>query len=152
MKSIWFDKCLCVYFSQIACETFVTFHLVSNFKVTYVIEIRERSIGTFSHIVAYIEPCVTLEYLEHCHIENPGIFRTQHIFRPLSGDTLICSECCAPLAYWEPCYIQNFGIFRTFPYLGYEAYSETWLYRYIQAYSGIFNNHSYNNITFNFSL
>ena len=32
-----------------------------------------------SHIVAYLEPCVTLAYSEPCHIQNAGIFRTQVI-------------------------------------------------------------------------
>ena len=30
----------------------------------------------FSHIVAYLEPCVTLAYSEPCHIQNSGVFRT----------------------------------------------------------------------------
>ena len=30
----------------------------------------------FSHIVAYLEPCVTLAYSEPYNIQNPGIFRT----------------------------------------------------------------------------
>ena len=47
---------------------------------------------TFSHIVAYLEPCVTLAYSEPCHIQNPGIFRTQDIFRTLSRHDLVHSE------------------------------------------------------------
>ena len=35
----------------------------------------------FSHILAYLEPCVTLAYSKLCHIQNPGIFRNQDIFR-----------------------------------------------------------------------
>ena len=68
---------------------------------------------TFSHIVAYLEPCVTLAYSEPCHIQNPGIFRTQDIFRTLSRHILAYSECCVTLAYWVPWHIQNVGIFRT---------------------------------------
>ena len=52
------------------------------------------------------------------------------------------------LAYSELCHIQNPGIFRTV-----KAYSGSLLFRYIQAYLGIFNNNSYNNInSFFFSL
>ena len=29
----------------------------------------------FSHVVAYLDSCVTLEYSEPCYIQNPGIFR-----------------------------------------------------------------------------
>ena len=49
--------------------------------------------------------------------------------------------------FWHnqnPRYILNFGN------LGPEAYSESSLFRYIQAYSGIFNNDFYNNINFLF--
>ena len=45
-----------------------------------------------------------------------------------------------------PCHIQNFAIFRRVAYLGPEAYSESYLFRHIQAYSDIFNDDSYNNI------
>ena len=38
----------------------------------------------FSHIVAYLKPCVTFVYSKSCHIQNPGIFRTQVIFRTIS--------------------------------------------------------------------
>ena len=67
----------------------------------------------FSHIVTYLEPWKTLAYSEPCHIQNPGIFRTQNIFRTLSRNILTYAECCVTLAYWEPCHIQNFGIFGT---------------------------------------
>ena len=106
----------------------------------------------FSHIVAFLEAYVTLAYSEHCHIQNPGIFRTQDIFRTMSRHLLVYSERCVTLAYWEPCPIQNSAIFRILAYLGPEAYSESCLFRHIQAYSDIFNNHSYNNINFLFTL
>ena len=54
------------------------------------------------------------------------------------------------ITYWEHCHIQNYAIFRILAYLGPEAYSESCLYKYIQAYSGIFDNDSYNNTDFLF--
>ena len=71
----------------------------------------------FSHIVAYLEPCLTLAYSDPYHIQNPSIFRTQDIFRTLSRHIL--AERCGTLTFWEPCHsqnfaiIQNFGIFKT---------------------------------------
>ena len=65
-----------------------------------------------SHIVAYLEPCVTLAYSEPCHIQNPGIFKIQDIFRTLSRHILAYSEYCATVAYSKPCHIQNFPISR----------------------------------------
>ena len=96
------------------------------------------------------EPCVTLAYSETCHIQNPGIFITQDIFRTLSRYILVYSECCVTLAYWEPCYIQNFAIFRILAYLNPRHVQNPVYYRHIQAYSGIFNNGSYNNANFLF--
>ena len=29
--------------------------------------------------MAYLEPCLTFAYSELCHIQNPGIFRTQSV-------------------------------------------------------------------------
>ena len=75
-----------------------------------------------SHIVAYLEPCVTLAYSDTCHIQNPGIFRTQDKFRTLLRHILTYSECYITLAYSEPCHIQNFTIFRFLAYCGPEAY------------------------------
>ena len=104
----------------------------------------------FSPIVAYLEPCVTLTYSEPCHIQNSSIFRTQDIFRTQSRHILAYSECYVTLACWEPCHIQNFAIFRILAHVGPKAYSESCLYKHIQAYSGIFSNDSYNNINFLF--
>ena len=84
-----------------------------------------KHVHIFNHIVAYLEPCVTLVYLEPCHIQNPGIFRTQDILRSLSRHILAYSERCVMLAYWEPCHIQNFVTFRISVYLGPETYSES---------------------------
>ena len=106
-----------------------------------------RPIQTYS-AMAYLEPSVILVYSEPCHIQNPRIFRTQDIFRTLSRNTLTYPELCVTPAIWETCHIQNFVIFRILAHLGLEAYSESYLYRYIQAYSGILNNDSYNNINF----
>ena len=52
----------------------------------------------FSHVLAYLEPYVTLSYPGPCHIQNPGIFRTQNIFGSLSRHTLTYLECCVTLA------------------------------------------------------
>ena len=99
--------------------------------------------GIFSHIVTYLEPCVTLAYSKPCHIQIPSVFRTQDIFRTLSRHILAYPERCITLAYWEPCHIQNFSIqnFGTFRTLGNPEFC---LYRHIHAYSGIFNDDSYN--------
>ena len=96
----------------------------------------------FSHIVAYLEPCVTLAYSKPCHIQNLGIFITQDVFRTLSRHILIYSKRCVTLAYWDPYYIQNVALFRILAYLGPEVYSKSCLFIHIQAYSGIFNNNS----------
>ena len=66
----------------------------------------------FSHIVAYLEPCVILAYSECFHIQNPGIFRTQYIFRTLSRHILAYSVGCVTLIFWKTFFIQNFAIFR----------------------------------------
>ena len=53
----------------------------------------------FSHIVVYLEPYVSLAYSEPSHIQNPGIFRTQDIFRTRLRRILAYSERCVTLAY-----------------------------------------------------
>ena len=78
----------------------------------------------FSNILAYLESCAALAYSEPCYIHNPGIVRTQAIFRTLSRHILSYSECCIVPAYWEAWYIQNFAIFRILAYLGPKAYSD----------------------------
>ena len=73
----------------------------------------------FSHIVAYLEPCVALEYSEPCHIQNPGIFRIHDMFKnsvkAYSGIfRMLCNtRMLRTLSYSEHCRIQNFGIFKT---------------------------------------
>ena len=73
----------------------------------------------FSHIVAYLEPCVTLaysktlSYSKSWHIYNPrciqNSFKTYFdIFKTLCNTRIL-----RPLLYSERCPIQNFGIFRT---------------------------------------
>ena len=75
----------------------------------------------FRYIQAYLEPCVTLVYSDLYHIQNPGIFRTQDIFRTLSRHILAYSKDWASLTFWE-----TFGIFRT---------QASCLLRHIQAYT-----------------
>ena len=68
----------------------------------------------FSRIVAYIEPCKTLAHSEPCHIQNPGIYRTQDILRILSKH-ILAYGILRILSYSELCLIQNpvcLGIFR----------------------------------------
>ena len=45
------------------------------------------------------------------------------------------AERCVMLAYLEPCHIQKFAILRILAHVGPEVYSESCLYRHIQAYS-----------------
>ena len=103
----------------------------------------------FSHIVAYLEPCVTLAYLEPDHIQNSSIFRTQDMFRTLSikvysgiFKALCNANILRTLAFSELCHIQKFGIFRT-----------RGIFRIplMQEHLGIFktfNNDRYSNIKF----
>ena len=44
------------------------------------------------------------------------------------------AERCVTLAYVEPCHIQKFAILRILAHVGPEVYSESCLYRNIQAY------------------
>ena len=83
-------------------------------------------------------------------IVNSDIFRIQYVFRTLSKNIREYSERRSTLAYWETCDIQNLAIFRFLAYLGPEAYRGLYLCRHIQAYSGIFNNDSFNYINFLF--
>ena len=99
------------------------------------IQIYSPSLKTDSAMLRHILNPVTFTYSEPCHIQNPGIFRTEDTFRTLSSHILAYSERCVTLAYWEPCHIQNLAIFRILAYLGTEAYSESCLHRHIQAYS-----------------
>ena len=80
------------------------------------------------HVMAYLEPCVTLAYPEPCHIQNPEIFRTRDIFRARLRHALVYSE------RWEPCHVQNFAIFRILTHLWPEAYSESCSFSHIRAY------------------
>ena len=54
------------------------------------------------------------------------------------------------LAYWEFCHIYNFAKVRNLAYLGVKMYLESSLFRHIQAYLGIFNIDSHDNINFLF--
>ena len=53
----------------------------------------------FSHIVVYLEPCVTLAYSEPCHIYNLPIFRIQDMLRTLSRHNQGYPESFVMLAY-----------------------------------------------------
>ena len=66
----------------------------------------------FSHIVAYLDPCVILAYSEPCYIQDPGIFTTQDIIRTMSRHILENSVGSVTLAFWKTCFIQHFAIFR----------------------------------------
>ena len=70
-----------------------------------------------SHIVAYLEPCVTVTYSESDHIWNLGIFRTPGIFRTQSRHILAYSERCVTLACWGLSRLQNFVTFRIWKFL-----------------------------------
>ena len=78
----------------------------------------------FRHIEAYSgisqansEPCVTVAYSELSYIQNPGIFKTRHIFR-----TLVYPK---PWHIQNQKHIQNLKLFRTLGYSKLKAYSET---------------------------
>ena len=107
-----------------------------------------RSIQTYSAILWHIYNSVEL-----WHIQNPAIFKILAYLEPktylnsrtLSRHIVVYSKRCVTLACWEPYHIQNFVIFSISAYLEHEV---TCLYIHIQAYLGIFNNDSYNNINF----
>ena len=90
----------------------------------------------FSHIVAYLEPCITVAYSEVWHIRNPRYIQNSVKAYPGIFRTLCNTLIRRTLLYSELCHIQNVGL----AYLGSEAYSESCLFRHIQAYSDIFNN------------
>ena len=100
----------------------------------------------FSHIVAYLEPCVTLAYLEPCHIQNPSIFKTWDAFRTSSRHIPAYSECCVTLVYWKPYHIQHFAIFHNF-----RICRTRGIFR-ILNHTGIFNNVVITTVIFFFSL
>ena len=65
-----------------------------------------------SHVVTYLETCLTLTYLEPCHFQNPSMFRIRDIFRTLPYFGIFGTLCNArmlrTLPYLELCHIQNF--------------------------------------------
>ena len=126
-----FWKLLSLSKYSLTCRMISRYVLSDTYSESYYRKFRQSDIFTsysdiFSHFVAYSEPC---------HIQNPGIFRTQDMIRTLSRYILAHSERCATLACWEPCHIENFAIFRILTFLGPKAYSESCWYRHIQAYS-----------------
>ena len=84
--------------------------------------------------------------------QNTGKFSIRDIFRTLSRYILAYPERCLRYAYREPYQIQNFTMFRILEYLGLKAYSESCLFRQIQAYLGILISDSYNINFFYFNL
>ena len=112
------------------CIAWYIFRILCKFEY---IQACSLSIPTYSTILW--QPCAALAYSKPSSIQNYGIFRTQGIFRTPSSHDLRYSERCLTLVYWEPFHIQNFAIFRIFSYLGRKSYSESCLYRHIQAYS-----------------
>ena len=76
------------------------------------------------HVVAYLEPCVTLGYSETCHIQNCAIFKTQDIFRTQSRHILSYSEHCVMLAYRAPCHLELYHIHRVLVYFRCQIYLE----------------------------
>ena len=79
---------------------------------------------------AYSAPCVTLTYLQICHILSPNLFKTESLFEthwnidqaylePYHGALFshiqAYSEPRTMLAYAEGCHTWNPGISRTFP-------------------------------------
>ena len=81
-------------------ELFIVLDIIQN-PVYYQ---KLRHLGIFmsyvdilSHIVAYLEPCVTLACSEPWHIQIPATFRTQDIFGTLSRHFLVYSEHCLML-------------------------------------------------------
>ena len=88
----------------------------------------------FRHIVAYLEPCVTLAYSEHSHILilahlEPKIY--PELCQSISGTskTLCNARILRTLTYF------NFTIFRILGIFRPNAYSKSCLFRHIQAYS-----------------
>ena len=71
--------------------------------------------GMFGIIQAYSEPCVTLAFSGHWHIQNPGIIKTSAILRTLVYPKLwhiqnqghIQDPGSEPEAYSEPCQISS---------------------------------------------
>ena len=64
------------------------------------------SIATLTtHIQAYSAPCVTLTYLQPCHVQNPGIFRTGGLIKTLWN---------IDQAYFEPCHRALFSHNQTY--------------------------------------
>ena len=111
-----------------------------------------RHIQAYCGIFRTLCNSCSLAFSEPYHIQNPGIFWSWDIFRTLSRHILGYSECCVTLTYGEPCHIQSFSLFRILAYLGLKTFSESCLFRHMQAYSDIFNNDSYNIKLIFFSL
>ena len=63
----------------------------------------------FSHIVAYLEPCITVAYSEVWHIRNPRYIQNSVKAYPGIFRTLCNTLTRRTLLYSELCHIQNVG-------------------------------------------
>ena len=89
----------------------------------------------FSHIVAYLEPCITVAYSEVWHIRNPRYIQNSVKAYPGIFRTLCNTLIRRTLLYSELCHIQNVGCWhiqdqrhiQNLVYLG--------TFRHIQTYS-----------------
>ena len=115
-------------------DIFRTLSVITNSDIFRHIHVLFRHIQPYCGIFRTLcNPC-PLVYSELCHIQNPGIFWTQDIFRTLSRHILAYSECCITFSYQEHCHTQNLTLFKILAYLGPKKYSESCLFRHIQAY------------------
>ena len=140
MTGFWIRLSLNKY--SLTCRVTLCYILYYTYSEPYLLSKIQKYSGIFtsyldifSHIVAYLEPCVTLAYSECYHIQNPGIFRTKNIFTTLARHILAYSECCVTLAYWEPFHVQDFATFTILAYLGPKVCLESCLFRHIQTNS-----------------
>ena len=87
-------------------------------------------LNIFSHIVAFLEPFVTLTYSGSCHVNNPSIFRTKIYSKLCQGIFRHTQNAVYHL------HIGNPVIFRTLPY------SKSCLFKCNHAYPDIFDSDS----------
>ena len=97
---------------------------------------------TLSHIMTYLEPCVTLAYSKPCHIQKPSTFRTRDIFSTLSRHILPYLERCVTFAYWES---------RILAYFRPKAYSELYQTSEMKGLTKLVKGYKYSSTTFHLS-
>ena len=165
LYDIYSEPCLLSKNSNI----FRDIHVILRHIQTYCGIFRTLCYSCVFRTLPYVEPKIYPElcqgmfwniHVQFSHIQlyfgifrtvcNSCIFRILAYLEPEIRHILAYSERCVSLAYWETCQIQNFAIYRILVYLGPEEYSESCLFRHIQAYSGIFDNECYNKINFLF--